>query len=273
MIASVFGFFSIFFALFFHRLLWSHDSNHRILERRSIKHNLYREKIPDVRIPVPNYKPFSPSSVCPVTNLSLFNSRKNFNFHFGLSTTTHFHAWIPSLPLNSVSGLSLRDKFAARYSDWSGFCARHSFRTFRSCACMSVLMQLFILPFILHRYIPSRNSIIASIHPLAHIVNQLSFMLNRRANNNDQMNQWRENIPSKKCSRCSHMQRKPKEEKNNERKSIFWMKVKWKRKNHKILQNKTFIKPFSVQRTRANIESHAKAILPSADYHQSFETK
>lgn len=46
---------------------------------------------------------------------------------------------------------------------------------------------------------------------------------------------------------------------------------KWKEKN--ILQNKTLIQPFSVQRTWANIESHAKAILPSADYHQSFKSK
>lgn len=50
-------------------------------------------------------------------------------------------------------------------------------------------------------------------------------------------------------------------------------KWNWKKKKKKMLQNKTLIQPFGVQRTWANIESHAKAILPSADYHQSFKSK
>lgn len=81
-------------------------------------------------------------------------------------------------------------------------------------------------------------------------------------------------IPSKKCSQCSHIKRKQKEKQELTEKNQF-SEWKWKAKRKKKQVNTakqdldTTI--HIVHWTSANIESHAKAILSSADYHQSFK--
>lgn len=115
MISSDFGF-SVFFShcfsiVYFSRMI--QISNYQILKRRSIKHNLYRKILTLASLTqTPNR---SPSTARPVMNFSLLNSRKNFNFHFGFSTTTQFSCLDSQFAIE-LSGLSLRDKFVARYS-------------------------------------------------------------------------------------------------------------------------------------------------------------